>query len=220
MIGCRILLIGNLFIDSYRELIIENSLIPVLPYHYIFCISCSLLPYGSDRAWSVSRCWLLYYLCLCSSRWYEVLAVIWQISACRGQHGRIRHTSLSLSAQFSQEHYEGWAGPESLSTQWEDVKHDDEGPHWPTVRHNKVGSVLSSPHLQRPSVKNDKVPAQLWLAIPVLDRSRDTHCGLVATSCFLLTTYLVLTLGHGCSSCQRSRINQHPSTTFHTIQTR
>ena len=65
--------------------------------------------------------------------------------------------SLSLSAQFSQEHYEGWAGPESLSTQWEDVKHDDEGPHWPTVRHNKVGSVLSSPHLQRPSVKNDKV---------------------------------------------------------------
>ena len=70
----------------------------------------------SDRACSLSRCWLLYLalptLCLsqCYSRWYEELAVIWQISACRGQHGRIRHTSLSLSPQFSQEHYTTGAG--------------------------------------------------------------------------------------------------------------
>ena len=91
LIGCRILLIGNVLIDSFRELIIiilENSLIQVLSsfscYHYIFpgvCChmvqpeppvspdvgSCMFPCYLSEPVWAcVSLCEPV---CLCLTIW-------------------------------------------------------------------------------------------------------------------------------------------------------
>ena len=110
----------------------------------------------SDRACSLSRCWLLY---------LALQQVVWgagcdltDISVSGTARQDTTYLSLSLSSVFPRTlHYGGRVEQESLNTRGEDVEHDDEGPHWPSVRHNKVGSILTSPHLQRPSVTKYKV---------------------------------------------------------------
>ena len=114
----------------------------------------------SDRACSLSRCWLLY-LALPTAG--GMRSWLWsdryqRVGDSTAGYDIPLSLSLSLSSVFPRTlHYGGWVEQESLNTRGEDVEHDDEGPHWPSVRHNKVGSILTSPHLQRPSVTKYKV---------------------------------------------------------------